>query len=470
MSRTIELRWDCLECDTKGIRGRHKQCQNCGSPRGKAEMRMPIPPDNDGDGQVGAETVTDPELLKLARAGADWFCRHCNAGNRGNQDRCYTCGAPRYGDAEENHPDKRFSTDHLGFTTQKEREPAPGVGPVDDEGERQRRESRRAACLKANLAAQKQARELTKEKREKRRREEAEWEAEQAERRRIVEKNHRFAVMGGSVFAALLALMIGYGCWWASQTHPVEGTVAKSTWTQTVHIDTWTDTTVRKWEDSTREITEKKPINGSGARAGMEKVLSSCREEHHHYEQYQCGTKEEAYECGSNESYQGTCSKSESYSCGETCRDNGNGFATCSPKTCSRQVSYSCTKTRFVSKTCHRTVPKYCDRSIEETKCTYRTQEWRHSRNVPNSGTGPKTTWADPKLGVLEKSRRSAKYLVLVEYTDQGKKDNYKHKPSTESSYQKWATTGQDKKPVHLLINNLGGVSDLSLTPFPENP
>ena len=109
MSRQIELKWNCAECSTKGIRGRDKQCPNCGSPREKGEMKMDGLASTAG-GYNPAPSVTDPKLLKLAYAGSDWFCSHCGSGNRGDGEQCVGCAAPRYGKSEEDHPD--FAGDH----------------------------------------------------------------------------------------------------------------------------------------------------------------------------------------------------------------------------------------------------------------------------------------------------------------------------------------------------------------------
>lgn len=43
-----------------------------------------------------AASVVDPALLELATAGKDWFCTHCDSGNRGDVETCGVCGAPRY--------------------------------------------------------------------------------------------------------------------------------------------------------------------------------------------------------------------------------------------------------------------------------------------------------------------------------------------------------------------------------------
>ncbi len=85
--RIIELQWQCRECGTHGIAGRHKACPTCGATREAGEMSMAIDP--------SAASVTDSALLDLAKAGSDWFCLYCGSGNRGDGERCERCGAER---------------------------------------------------------------------------------------------------------------------------------------------------------------------------------------------------------------------------------------------------------------------------------------------------------------------------------------------------------------------------------------
>jgi len=433
MARIIELKWDCADCDTANILGRHKRCPSCGSPREKGEMKMKgLNTDRDGDGYNDAETVTDPALLRKATAGSDWFCTHCHNGNTGTGNRCSSCGAPRYGEADENHPS--FPRAHHRALPD---EPAPGVGRVDPApgGEQERAKPRR----KPRPAPSYESDPVD------------DWRA-----RRAKEQRRNKTMMGvGAAFLVLSALLF---TWWATQTHEETGTVQASSWTHTVKVWSWEQITQRLWEDDTRQRAEIEPSNGSGERAGLNH-LGGCREEHHHYEEYQCGTQEESYECGGNESYSGTCSRQ--VKSGESCQDNGNGFASCSPTYSSE--SYSCTKTRFVSKTCYRTVPKYCDRSIEETKCNYATQEWQHNRTRNNAGTGAETTWPTVELARLEKATRHPGYEIVVAYTNRGEADSHDFEPTNLGTYEDWATAPQ----VYLSINNLGGVSDARLTVEP---
>jgi hypothetical protein len=86
----IELKWNCKDCSTQGILGRHKRCPSCGSPRENNEMQM----DGLQEGST-APVVKDKELLELAKAGPDWFCACCGSGNRGDASSCTSCAAPK---------------------------------------------------------------------------------------------------------------------------------------------------------------------------------------------------------------------------------------------------------------------------------------------------------------------------------------------------------------------------------------
>ncbi|MCC6338237.1 MAG: molybdate ABC transporter substrate-binding protein [Myxococcales bacterium] len=84
--RQIEMLWRCTSCGHKNL-GRYGECQNCSNPKdGSEEWEMP------GDTSA-APSVTDPELLKLAKAGADWRCAFCGSDQRALDGTCRSCGA-----------------------------------------------------------------------------------------------------------------------------------------------------------------------------------------------------------------------------------------------------------------------------------------------------------------------------------------------------------------------------------------
>ncbi|MCY1014490.1 hypothetical protein [Pyxidicoccus sp. MSG2] len=85
-SRKIELSWRCSTCQHVNL-GRHTACQNCGDPKDASEKyEMP-------SNTVAAATVTDPKLLRLANAGANWRCAYCGSDQRSLDGHCNRCGA-----------------------------------------------------------------------------------------------------------------------------------------------------------------------------------------------------------------------------------------------------------------------------------------------------------------------------------------------------------------------------------------
>lgn len=271
-------------------------------------------------------------------------------------------------------------------------------------------------------------------------------------------------------FAALGGVLTMLGMvFLATRTHVVEGAVESMTWEREVHVQAWTPFTEREWEHRANEVVEVKPINGKGARAGYTLIPNSCTNEFFKDEEYQCGTQEQSYDCSTYhtevENYVGTCSKSETYTCGETCRNQGNGFAKCSPKKCTRTKSYSCPKSRSFRvqdpKTCYRTVPKYCTRPIYKDKCTYTSQTWSAVRTLKASGTGKDLRWPEASLMPLEKTTTDGVYTVVWRYQDDGESESFTRNLS-EGEYLQW-DPGQR---VYIKLNFGGGVSKYSATPF----
>lgn len=431
MGRTVELKWRCADCGAEDILGRHKRCPSCGSPREKGEMKMDglDADDYDASGRNRAATVTDPELLKLAEVGFDWFCTHCESGNRGNGAKCSSCGSTRYGAPEENHPEAPSEppTD-LGEKPQgaKWQTSRPGVSwrtptppPPDDPPPRS-------------------------------------W----------FDRPENKLILLGSGALVLLAALITFGVW-AMQTHDVRGAVAGMTWSRTIHSERWTDTTVRLWKHQTTESAEAPPRGGVGGRAGLDLLERTCRSEHFDDERYVCGHHEECKDVYRTESERYSCSKSERYKCGETCRDKGNGFAHCSDKYCTRNVSDTCTRSKkvFDHKSCH-DVKDYCTRPIMKDKCDYLTQEWHGAGNRDTSGRGRELSWATVTSGDEVRFSYSATYTVAIMYTDSGEPEAYDlvlsdskttlvDAETTSREYLAWDVGDT----VLLKINNLGGVA-----------
>lgn len=434
--RIREKLWKCSDCGSDGILGRHKECPNCGSPREKGEMRSLA-----GQG-TSVPVVTDPELLAKARAGADWFCTHCTSGNIGNGSACSKCGAPRYATAEEDHPE--FRGDHRRVEGSDARlERAMSLDPRPPEsGRTPPPPPRRPPPPPRDY-----------------------YEPPSPPPR----SNLATILVGGGVFAAL-GLVIWFFVW-AFSTHDVRGEVTEMTWTRTVHVEAWTQTTARLWKHQTSERAEVPPSYGSGGTPGLALVPGSCRSEQFDTERYVCGSHEECKDVYRDKQEDYTCTKSEEYVCGETCSDLGNGFEECDDKYCTRDVSATCTRTVsvFDHKECW-DEDDYCTRPIMKDRCDYRTQEWREAGAYPASGRGTEFRWAAVNPGPLDRATYSATYKVAYTYKDGGE---VKHEGflteagrGTKASAESAASTGtkaystwQVGDPVALKVNNLGGVA-----------
>lgn len=84
MSRVwfIENVWRCSSCKASN-KGRDLNCSKCGA-RKSADLEY--------DTMSSGEEITDPELLKKAKAGANWICEFCGGEERNLRGDCTQCG------------------------------------------------------------------------------------------------------------------------------------------------------------------------------------------------------------------------------------------------------------------------------------------------------------------------------------------------------------------------------------------
>lgn len=458
--------WDCSDCDVKNIRGREKNCPSCGSPREKGEMRS-----MKGQGTTVAP-VTDPELLKLARVGPDKFCTHCSSGNRNDAERCVGCGASFYATAEEDHPD--FAGDHKRHEG------------VDAKLEREMDRDPRADAVPAEPPPVRRAAPPAPPPRPPTPPSDPFAPYGPPPSAGVLGVAGLGGILGMAGIVALGVLVIGFIVW-AMQTHEVPGSVTSMTWTRTIHVESWVDTTTRLFRKDTSEQSEVQPRNGSGERAGLRLIPSTCRDEYYKTIQVECGshpeckdvyrTEQESYSCTKTERESYSCTKpGPDVQCGETCRDLGNGFEDCNPKYCSGpSVSDTCYRNVEVPDTCTRNkdvfdhkecwdVIDYCDKKLYESKCDYATQVWASAGNYPTSGSGKELVWASTTVGPLQRATYSATTRRVISYVD-GHAETKEYTTSVSrvsrasaeasaSEYLTW-TVGEN---VILDVNNLGGV------------
>lgn len=79
-------RWDCTTCGYKGVLGPKTECPNCGADRPK-NVKFYMAAEKD--------IVQDPEVIRRAKAGADWRCSFCGQNNPNDVQVCKDCGNPR---------------------------------------------------------------------------------------------------------------------------------------------------------------------------------------------------------------------------------------------------------------------------------------------------------------------------------------------------------------------------------------
>ncbi len=433
MPRIIELRWDCRECGSKGILGRHKRCPSCGASRESGEMRMDGlgAEDHDSAGRNKAASVTDSALLELARAGADWFCEHCDSGNRGDRSICASCGASR-DDGEAARP--------VAATPPSSR-PRPRDGlDVDD-------------ALEVAF-----------------------WGGTS-----IVGVGVLSVLALVGLFLCLFGTLLSAAVWQAGTTE-VPGTVTSVSWRHDTEVSSWTPVRQSDWQANISGSQPVAPVNGAGENDGEVLVPGSCRMKHHHDERYVCGSHQvcvdvfrdevERYDCSRDETYD--CGHDEEYVCDEDCRPLGNGFAECVDVMCTRRVPKTCT--RHVDKTCSRThkvfdhtachdEPDYCTRPIEQPWCDYDTHRWVPSATLTARGEGVEDIhWKEPQLGAHDRVRRHASYSVAVAFEHRGQPRSHRFHPDSVDELRDWAHSDG----VVVVVTNGGEVREVStVSPAP---
>lgn len=85
MGKIVEGLWNCRYCDSKGIKGRFRECPNCGRPRDDStKFYMPSE----------ISYVSEGKANTISR-NPDWLCIYCNSLNSDSDDICKSCGSKR---------------------------------------------------------------------------------------------------------------------------------------------------------------------------------------------------------------------------------------------------------------------------------------------------------------------------------------------------------------------------------------
>lgn len=507
------LVWDCIDCGHKNIpcSPRHRYCPTCNHPRTFVEFdKAGFLGDNETFDASTHEEVTSEDSARLEKAGASWFCVVCYSDNYGDEHECHHCGTERGATDQELRDDTTYDS----FVAYMEGDQGASADLVEAFGEYAGMRAAHGESFdmedshENQLERAQKGRSAFKDELDKPHDARPEWEAsdlpssvESMERthgkkpktQEIAKKPDpvRRAPMfdsdqvrrGGAVLVGFLAF-VGFVSFlvWGFTEHPVDGKVAEMRWERVIQEQKWTPVVAEDWEKDLTPRSEIRPTNGVGERSGVR--ITSCRQKHHHYEQYQCGTKEVA--CTHMETYTTTesCTKYKTeqetytttervscgtYECGCTTSRNANGTGSRSCRTCTKYCSQPVTKTRTkrtpYSSTCpvqkkrpihsSDTVPKYCDRSIEKPWCSYNTQKWINSDRYVTSGTERPAKWPKGTLGPLERERRSDSYTIVFSYrSSDGSTSKRVSKSVPLSKFQEF----EKGDKVTFMINNFGSV------------
>lgn len=507
MSTTTEhvyMLWDCRDCGCKGITCSPdaRYCPSCGKVRTFLEFDASYLPGDNENWDTQAHTPIPPAVVtRLMNAGANWFCTNCKADNYGDEGECHNCGAPRGASDEV----LREVLDDRAFKAYMDGDQGATAALVEQFGEYAGLRASSGLSFdmddshedQLSRAQQNRSAFQSEMQQEQNHQARPQWDTadlptsvESMERTHgegaiIKRKSRKKKMVVGAGLASMLLAGGGVSgvAIWGMQESKVLGQVEELSWERQIQEQRWTPVTLRGWASELRERDEVVPKNGSGEQAGVR--IGACRMEHHHYEDYVCGTKQvacthmesytETYSCTRQESYSETysCSKSESYSCGQNCSTsrgaNGMATRTCTPKTCTRSVSSTCTRTayRSVPDTCTRTlsrpihssdtVDKICQRSIEASRCDYATQHWENSDHYVLSDTKKPAKWPEGSLDALEREDRTERYDMRIVY-DSGEEDQEPFRETVTITLDQFDAYNVGD-PVTMTITNFGKVS-----------
>lgn len=379
--RQIEMLWRCSSCGHQNL-GRHSTCQGCANPKdGSEEWVMPAD-------TSAAPSITDPALLALAKGGPDWRCPHCDASQRNADGSCRNCGAGR--------PEATPAASTRPPTVIRDTGCTWGCGAI-------------LALLSA-------------------------------------------IALGG-------ALLIGGGAWLLLRP----GTTPSSTSSPVgLAPETWVDATVAsaRWEHEI-DVEREQLVAHEGFREDVPKDATEMKPAGtrvHHVDTVQDGWTTEAYEVevpdGTrtrtvseqvDDGYD-THPRTERVRCGEdcepgpetcreTCRPNGNGFATCRtdctrgadrcrPKWCDETRTERTPRTRTVTRTISepatrtetrtRRVPAWKQVERRAPFFTWKRLEYVVDRTERDQGDGFDTRWPETvRRGVKERSgARRGRYTI----------------------------------------------------------
>lgn len=366
----LEGRWDCVYCDTKGIKGLIQTCPNCGKTRGK-DTKFYL-----GD---APRVLTKAESARVGTA-ADWYCDSCDSLNPAANAHCKNCGALKgsknyfnMNKAASSYVESWNSDNHstkIEYTYDQDKYDFKDDEPAQSKKQYTPRKTQYA--IGSNFIQQEYHRERN---------------------HGVAELSHGFFGFIGDYFkpimAVLLILLVIASAVFIFTPKIKEGPVESVRWERNISIQIYKTVQESDWTV---------PVGG--------RITSQSREIHHYDQEldhYESKTEyyTERVQTGSHMEY----------------RDNGNGTFT----------SYSVPDYDNVQKTRTTQVPVYRDVPVYKTKYYYDIDKWVFLRNVTTNGNDANPYWGEyelntiPGIGQTRVGGQSERYYVTVLVNEKAK-------------------------------------------------
>ena len=387
----LEGAWNCAQCTTKNISGTLKECPLCGDPHNDN-----LDPSEGYFLPTDARVMTNADELRRANSGPIWNCGKCNTPNDGDIDTCGSCKQPRDSD-DFVSPVTRYvsGVDAQGSTLS---------NPAQLETDWVNATLQRSDKLQPLADSPVIQPVRTLHSRDLPRSGKPQYENNTSNNRPVFRlggtallsrvKTPR-VMLGIGLGMVLGVLLFGartvYVNYFATET--VDLTVSSLSWEREVEVEEFRTLTRQDWS-----------VPGDGRVLSSSREIRSYRQVLDHYETKTRQVPETKQ----------TGTRTESYACGSTTVNNGNGSF-------SQQTTY-CNRSVPVYTTTYRTEsyqdPVYRDEPIYDTKYTYEVDRWVTDYFDRASGqSGP--YWPKPELeGERQRvgdERRSSYVVILID-------------------------------------------------------
>lgn len=389
----LEGVWKCKQCLTDGIPGLDLNCPTCGDPR-----NLQIDPEERPYLPANPRVITDEAELQLANAGPNWFCDGCGEANIHTKKKCKKCKRPR--DGNDFVSDERTYVDgveRVGKTLSTPEQLADdrvdavllSADPLQElETEPVQPTSRTlgieylpaSSAGEGNWPAYPGGSEPTDSPRSSGPTDDSRMTVFVSDLAVRLSDYRRMLLIGLAGLAAVA--FVTATIWWIYvnyfETQPVNLTVQSLSWKREVDVEVFKTLVKEDWDPP------------SDAR-----ILDSWREIRR-YEQvvdhYEKKTRT-VYD------YKKVGTRKESYVCGSTVTDNGNGTFEETPTYCDREVDVydNVPREEEYEEPVYRSVPVY------DTKYRYEIDRWVYDRSIATDGGENTPYYATPQLGPKER-------------------------------------------------------------------